>query len=722
MNPNILILKSLYGFELDNFIDSCFIGVMNDEENVIMSIERHFSIKIKQNKQLYQELIEYLSKYRIKHSNKRQIKNKLVYLHGFFCGFEFKSISNINNRYLKTIQSFPTIKHKNGINLCVSHANQIHISHSNICKDYLRNLSKTEAKYWVVCHYLLNIIVEILINHEIWFMIVVESYVDKLKMLIMKNTLNLLTFIKKHKKSIIQRISTILPDRLVYFIDIKILSPTIKQLFTNSNYTSIQLSIMNKSFLSRIIKIKQIIKKINMFFNKNPIQNPIELLKYYSLIGYYLIDKCRIKRLIFKKNINEWQEFYDLVYSLISEKYSSFLFNHMSFKIKSKSKSGSSHPQLHLLQYFVDNLNSGSKESTSYLIKDVCTFDEIIEKSNICLTYVPLDSFTKSYISKKSFLKGIKINQLVDLGLLFFYLAIGVVPLSISFHSPLNNLQIDSSLIKYSEDMSVSFKILLNNLIINKINHKSDLKYEYMSKINQIRVMIVDNSDFYEKNNKNKSIKVSFIYKNQLYNSQFNDCCIIPGSTCYVSTASIIHNQFNNMARKLLGFLLETEHRIDPRVMQLLQNQLYVYFVNKNTLFKSLFPSHFKDYSLNEIKCLESGRLGELATFKYLQKLDSVFVWVNQLEESMLPYDFILINQQKQRIYIEVKTTSNMNVNYFNLSMREIQQAIENLSNFHVYFVKINNKDLSDVEFQIFDNLVDQIKSKKISLIGRINN
>ncbi|KAK4433814.1 protein NO VEIN [Sesamum alatum] len=99
-----------------------------------------------------------------------------------------------------------------------------------------------------------------------------------------------------------------------------------------------------------------------------------------------------------------------------------------------------------------------------------------------------------------------------------------------------------------------------------------------------------------------------------------------------------------------------------------------------------------------------TGRLGELVAFKYFQgKADEVFVkWVNEINETGLPYDITLGGDDDSREYIEVKATKSARKNWFLISMREWQFAVEKGESFSIAHVVLADNNMAKIT--IFKN------------------
>ncbi|KAJ0964906.1 hypothetical protein J5N97_026044 [Dioscorea zingiberensis] len=99
----------------------------------------------------------------------------------------------------------------------------------------------------------------------------------------------------------------------------------------------------------------------------------------------------------------------------------------------------------------------------------------------------------------------------------------------------------------------------------------------------------------------------------------------------------------------------------------------------------------------------ETGRQGEFVAYKYFtEKLGSTAVkWVNQDLETGLPYDLI-IEEEANRTYIEVKTTKSISKDWFPISTNEWHCAAEKGDSFSIVWVNLSNQ--SDAKILIFKN------------------
>nr|XP_043628280.1 protein NO VEIN-like [Erigeron canadensis] len=88
-----------------------------------------------------------------------------------------------------------------------------------------------------------------------------------------------------------------------------------------------------------------------------------------------------------------------------------------------------------------------------------------------------------------------------------------------------------------------------------------------------------------------------------------------------------------------------------------------------------------------------TGRTGELMAFKYFSaKLSEKTVrWVNEVKESGLPYDIVAEGKDNSKEYIEVKATSNARKDWFVITVREWQFAVEKGESYSIARVIISD-------------------------------
>lgn len=96
----------------------------------------------------------------------------------------------------------------------------------------------------------------------------------------------------------------------------------------------------------------------------------------------------------------------------------------------------------------------------------------------------------------------------------------------------------------------------------------------------------------------------------------------------------------------------------------------------------------------NAHQAMLTGRLGEQAAFNFFSRKvsDTVVKWVNQEIETGLPYDIVIIGEKESsREYIEVKTTKSARKDWFMISTREWQFAVEKGESFSIAHVLLGN-------------------------------
>ncbi|CAI8618591.1 unnamed protein product [Vicia faba] len=93
-----------------------------------------------------------------------------------------------------------------------------------------------------------------------------------------------------------------------------------------------------------------------------------------------------------------------------------------------------------------------------------------------------------------------------------------------------------------------------------------------------------------------------------------------------------------------------------------------------------------------------TGRLGELLAYKYFTGKDgnTTVSWVNEVNETGLPFDLI-IGGGANKEYIEVKATRSPRKDWFHISTREWQFAVEKGESFSIAFVAITGNNNAQV-------------------------
>ena len=99
----------------------------------------------------------------------------------------------------------------------------------------------------------------------------------------------------------------------------------------------------------------------------------------------------------------------------------------------------------------------------------------------------------------------------------------------------------------------------------------------------------------------------------------------------------------------------------------------------------------------DESQLWRTGRLGEVIAYRYfVNKLGSGIVrWVNEVTETGLPYDLIIGVEESSKEYIEVKATRYASKDWFELSTREWQFAVERGDSYSIAHVVLGAKKAS---------------------------
>lgn len=112
-----------------------------------------------------------------------------------------------------------------------------------------------------------------------------------------------------------------------------------------------------------------------------------------------------------------------------------------------------------------------------------------------------------------------------------------------------------------------------------------------------------------------------------------------------------------------------------------------------------------------------TGRLGELVAFRYFTgKAGKATVnWVNEFSETGLPYDILIGENEADREYIEVKATTSKRKDWFNISTREWQFAVERGESFSIAHVVLVDNNTARVS--IFKNPIKLCQHGKLQLV-----
>lgn len=132
---------------------------------------------------------------------------------------------------------------------------------------------------------------------------------------------------------------------------------------------------------------------------------------------------------------------------------------------------------------------------------------------------------------------------------------------------------------------------------------------------------------------------------------------------------------------------------------------------------------------------LEIGKRGEELAYNYMKTMFNTEInlglskvtWLNEIEESGLPYDILLVlfnkkNGTEEEIFIEVKSSSKKERNCFYITFNEWKYAEKLQGNywiFHILGVNSNasNIDPNDIEYRIIKNPYESWRSGNLKMI-----
>lgn len=112
----------------------------------------------------------------------------------------------------------------------------------------------------------------------------------------------------------------------------------------------------------------------------------------------------------------------------------------------------------------------------------------------------------------------------------------------------------------------------------------------------------------------------------------------------------------------------------------------------------------------------EIGRWGEEFVYTLLKNNETVnqVIWVNEREESGLPYDVVIKRKDGQH-FVEIKSTSTSGKHALEISSQEIKCAFEKQENYHLYRV-YNAGNANDCRVSRVCNLASHLDKKAVSL------
>lgn len=92
-------------------------------------------------------------------------------------------------------------------------------------------------------------------------------------------------------------------------------------------------------------------------------------------------------------------------------------------------------------------------------------------------------------------------------------------------------------------------------------------------------------------------------------------------------------------------------------------------------------------------QALCTGRLGERVAYNYFSENAgrNIVKWVNQDIESGLPYDLVIEDEQKNVEFIEVKATKSSDKDWFHITLKEWEFAVEKGESFSIVHVTLTD-------------------------------
>ncbi|GFY93074.1 histidine kinase-, DNA gyrase B-, and HSP90-like ATPase family protein [Actinidia rufa] len=118
----------------------------------------------------------------------------------------------------------------------------------------------------------------------------------------------------------------------------------------------------------------------------------------------------------------------------------------------------------------------------------------------------------------------------------------------------------------------------------------------------------------------------------------------------------------------------------------------------------------------NALQAQVTGRLGEGLAFNYFaSNVGTTNVkWVNQDSESGLPFDLIIADNEKIKEYVEVKATSSGRKDWFTITVREWQFAVEKGESYSIAHVHLSGNKIARIT--VFKNPVRLCQLGKLQL------
>ncbi|WOH16238.1 hypothetical protein DCAR_0935788 [Daucus carota subsp. sativus] len=138
---------------------------------------------------------------------------------------------------------------------------------------------------------------------------------------------------------------------------------------------------------------------------------------------------------------------------------------------------------------------------------------------------------------------------------------------------------------------------------------------------------------------------------------------------------------------------------MENKLTQVLDMMIEFYQTRNGDRVKEIFSQKPFAELLNVADKVLTGRIGELVAFRYfLGKFGGTCVkWVNETFESGFPYDIAVGNEEMGREYIEVKATKSDRKDWFNLTAKEWQFAVEKGECYSIARVTLQSNDMAKI-------------------------
>lgn len=177
-------------------------------------------------------------------------------------------------------------------------------------------------------------------------------------------------------------------------------------------------------------------------------------------------------------------------------------------------------------------------------------------------------------------------------------------------------------------------------------------------------------------------------------------------------SASVPNNTSNNPVRVFCDDVTPLPHPQYVRPLELNDVRVELEEIELKTVFKGT-----ELVSLTQsAKAEEIGRWGENCVYTLLKssEVNKEVTWVNERQESGLPYD-IVIKADNEEKFIEVKSTSTAEKHILEISSKEIMCAFQKRENYHLYRV-YNAGSLHNCRVARLCNLASNLDAKSVSL------